>query len=63
MIRTDRMKDVRPRRLWTSETRACDHCRAPFAAKYRDEIFCSAKCGRLARGCDKHGRPLQRRVS
>jgi hypothetical protein len=62
MTRTDVMKDVLPRRLWRPEQRPCayEHCGKAFTAKYRDEIFCTAKCGRAARGCDAQGRPLKR---
>ena len=55
--RPNRTADVTPRVTRRfRETRRCWGCPADFTATRRDVVFCSAVCGRRARGCDAFGR-------
>jgi hypothetical protein len=42
------------------DDRVCEYCLAAFVATLADMVFCSARCGRAARGCDPQGRRLAR---
>lgn len=50
-------------RTWFRESRKCWHCRRWFTATKRDFVYCSALCGRLARGLDGHGGPRKREAA
>lgn len=50
-------------RRWICERRSCWWCKADFLATQNDLVYCSAECGRLARGLDEHGGPKGREAA